>query len=271
MSLQKDIAASCWEGCIMAKQKKRRPHRSYTDEEQAHACAAVAANGGNVNATARQLDIPAKSIENWIKQQRSPHVANLGELKKPALIDKLKAIAMKLVGIADKKASGLNAKDAMIAAGVWLRTPQNELVLLDALRFQADIPDIIPRLEALSRKWACSGDWIESVAANNGVYQLAKRTSEPARMLNPLGQDKLVRATAAMNLASEGRIWLPPPGLRPGMPLEDLEAEWYRFTGTKDDANDDAVDMLSYGARVLTSGPTAVGRNAVPMILGGNM
>ena len=110
-----------------------------------------------------------------------------------------------------------------------------------------------------------------SVAANNGVYQLAKRTSMPARMLNPLGQDKLVRATAAMNLASEGRIWLPPPGLRPGMPLEDLEAEWYRFTGTKDDANDDAVDMLSYGARVLTSGPTAVGRNAVPMILGGNM
>ena len=170
----------------------------------------------------------------------------------------------------DPAASARSSSDWTVA-GVWLRTPKNELALLDALRFQADIPDVVPRLESLSRKWACSGVWIESVAANYGVYQLAKRTSMPAKALNPLGQDKLVRATAAMNLASEGRIWLPAPGLRPGMPLEDLEAEWYRFTGTNQDANDDAVDMLSYAASVLIGGPTAASRNAVPMILGGEI
>ena len=74
-----------------------------------------------------------------------------------------------------------------------------------------------------------------------------------------------------MNLASEGRIWLPAPGMRPGMRLEDLEAEWYRFTGSNEDANDDGVDMLSYAARVLVSGPSTAARNAVPMVMGGRM
>lgn len=52
--------------------------------------------------------------------------------------------------------------------------------------------------------------------------------------------------------------------------LEDLEAEWYRFTGTNQDANDDAVDCLAYAAKILISGHSATDRNAVPMVLGGN-
>lgn len=170
----------------------------------------------------------------------------------------------------DPAASEKSTADWTVAL-VWLRTPRNELLLWDGIRFQADIPDIIPRLESLARKWGCSGVWIEAVAANNGVYAFAKRTTMPAKSLNPMGLDKLVRATAAMNLASEGRIWLPVPGLRPSLPLEDIEAEWYRFTGDeKQDAHDDAVDCLSYAAKILISGPSAADRGAVPMIIGGH-
>lgn len=169
----------------------------------------------------------------------------------------------------DPAASAKTTADWTVA-GVWLRTKRNELLLMDAIRFQAEIPDICDKLEALSLKWGCSGVWIEAVAANNGVYALAKRTRMPARSLNPMGLDKLVRATPAMNLAAEGRVWLPAPGVRPSCPLEDLEAEWYRFTGDeKQDANDDAVDMLSYAAKVLISGPSAQASRAVPMIIGG--
>lgn len=171
----------------------------------------------------------------------------------------------------DPAASEKTTSDWTVAL-VWVKTRWNELLLWDGIRFQADIPDIIPKLLDLSRKWNCSGVWIETVAANNAVYAYAKRTTMPAKQLLTLGLDKLVRATAAMNLASEGRIWLPVPGLRPSLPLEDIEAEWYRFTGNdKEDAHDDAVDCLSYAARILISGPGAEHRNVVPMIMGGNM
>jgi hypothetical protein len=100
------------------------------------------------------------------------------------------------------------------------RTPRNELLLLDADRFQAGITDIPGRLDALHRKWKTSGVWVEGVAANDGVYKLCAATTMPARRLSPLGQDKLVRATPAMNYAATGRVWLPAPGVRPGMPLD---------------------------------------------------
>jgi hypothetical protein len=92
----------------------------------------------------------------------------------------------------------------------------------------------------------------------------------PARKLDPLGQDKLVRATPAINLAATGRVWLPNPGVRPGMPLDDIESEWYRFTGNeKVDANDDAVDMLSYAAIVVLDYPAQHEKRTAPRVIGG--
>jgi hypothetical protein len=172
----------------------------------------------------------------------------------------------------DPAASAKNTADWTVA-GVWLQTPQNELALLDADRFQADIPDVVPRLESLWRKWRRhpGGVWIEAVAANDGVYKLALRSPMPAKALNPHAQDKLVRATPAISYASAGRIWLPPRGLVPGMPLDDIESEWYRFTGNENlDANDDAVDMLTYGVSVAMAQPASANtRDGVPMVIGG--
>jgi len=169
----------------------------------------------------------------------------------------------------DPAASAKTTADWTVA-GVWLRTPRNELLLLDAARFQKELPDIVPQLQALADKWRVGGVWIEAVAANNGVFTLAARTRMPARKLDPLGQDKLVRATPAINLAATGRVWLPNPGVRPGMPLDDIESEWYRFTGNeKVDANDDAVDMLSYAAIVALDYPSQQQRQTAPRVIGG--
>ena len=95
-------------------QKKRR----YSDEQRAATVAAVAANGGNVQKTAKQLGIPKKTIEHWVKQERHAEAAKNGQLKRGPLADQFLELAAKLVGIADAKADKLNAKDAVIAAGV---------------------------------------------------------------------------------------------------------------------------------------------------------
>jgi hypothetical protein len=75
----------------------------------------------------------------------------------------------------------------------------------------------------------------------------------------------------AMNYAATGRIWLPPAGLAPGMQLDDIESEWYRFTGDqKRDANDDAVEMLSYAVKAsMTQQQGVASCDGVPMVLGG--
>lgn len=173
----------------------------------------------------------------------------------------------------DPNASAKTTADYTVAC-VWAVTPQNELLLIDAIRFQADIPDIVPRLELLYAKWGrrATGVYIEAVAANNAVFKIAARSRLPAAALSPGGQDKLVRATPAINLARTGRIWLPITGLVPGMPLDDIEAELYRFTGNdKTDAHDDVVDTFSYAANVLLTNPVAPGsREGMPTVMGGN-
>lgn len=174
----------------------------------------------------------------------------------------------------DPNASAKTNADYTVAC-VWAVTPQNELLLIDAIRFQADIPDIVPRLELLYAKWGrrATGVYIEAVAANNAVFKIAARSRLPAAALSPGGQDKLVRATPAINLARTGRIWLPITGLVPGMPLDDIEAELYRFTGNdKADAHDDVVDTFSYAANVLLTNPVAPGsREGMPTVMGGNV
>lgn len=102
----------CVEWCNMGKRRR------YSDDERANAVAAVAANGGNINGTAAKLGVPEKTLENWVKSVVHPESAIVGEQKKPLLADQFESIATKLVGIADRKAEDLNAKDAMIAAGV---------------------------------------------------------------------------------------------------------------------------------------------------------
>src|SRR5262245_44112651 len=92
--------------------------RRYTDEERAQALAALAANGGNVKATAAKIGLPVKTLQNWSSGMVHPEVANLGQERKADLADAFESVARKLIGVADRGAERLNAKDAMIAAGV---------------------------------------------------------------------------------------------------------------------------------------------------------
>jgi hypothetical protein len=61
-----------------------------------------------------------------------------------------------------------------------------------------------------------------------------------------------------MNYAAAGRVWLPAPGMRPGMPLAEVEAELYRFTGDgRVDDHDDCSDVVAYAAWCLDRAPGA--------------
>lgn len=113
--------------------------REYTNEERAACLAALHANGGNVAKTARECGVPRMTLQHWAgltngdedasSSEKEPAVPSsspprpcglteLVEIAKATLAEKFDAMAHKFLGVADGKADDLNAKDAMVAAGI---------------------------------------------------------------------------------------------------------------------------------------------------------
>ena len=130
--------------------------------------------------------------------------------------------------------------------GVWKSSPRGDLVWLDCIRRQVDIPDQPKLLQEVYDKHQFHLIGIEAVASNQSMYQFAERLGMHPARLTPKGNDKLAHAQNAIIAAEAGRVWLPAPGMVDGLPHADIEAELTSFTGTKDDTNDDICDVVSY-------------------------
>ncbi|HYH63586.1 MAG TPA: transposase [Urbifossiella sp.] len=75
---------------------RRKPRRRYSDDERASALAALAANGGKVKPTAKQLGIAETTLRQWAEGHRHPEAAQMSALKKGPLADRLEEIAWQL-------------------------------------------------------------------------------------------------------------------------------------------------------------------------------
>ena len=123
-------------------------------------------------------------------------------------------------------------------------TPARDLLVLDVVRRQLDVGDIIPALAGVCRAWrplAFVG--MESVAFQRLLaLEAAKhRDISPVRELRPQGKGKLARAVPAIVKAERGEIHLP----REAPWLDDFVTELASFAGA-DDLADDQVDALAY-------------------------
>jgi transposase-like protein len=76
--------------------------RRCDDEFRAAALAALAANGGNLKRTARQLGLPRKTLEGWASGRTRLPPANLRHQKKGRLADALECIARQLLDEASR-------------------------------------------------------------------------------------------------------------------------------------------------------------------------
>ncbi len=100
----------------MAKGKKRS--RRYIDDERASALAALAANAGNVEKTARQIGIPAKTLANWAKGVSHPEAAKAGDQKKGPLADKLEEVAWKLAEAIPERIAATPLEKLALSLGI---------------------------------------------------------------------------------------------------------------------------------------------------------
>ena len=72
--------------------------RQYSDSDKAGALAALDANEGNVNRTAKQIGLPRKTLAMWASNRHlSADVADIRQEKKISLAEKFEELAEKLV------------------------------------------------------------------------------------------------------------------------------------------------------------------------------
>jgi hypothetical protein len=92
--------------------------RRYSDEERANALAALAANGGNVNQTARQLNIPEPTVRHWANGNVHPDVVKDHEEKKESMAVALDRVAQQLLDAIPGKIDKANLSHTATAMGI---------------------------------------------------------------------------------------------------------------------------------------------------------
>ena len=97
----------------------KRP--DYGDEQKAEALAALAANGGNVSLTARQLGMNRTTLRLWsLGQGAGERVSVICHQKKGGLADRLEAVAHQILDLLPGKLDGASVSQLSVALGVAL-------------------------------------------------------------------------------------------------------------------------------------------------------
>jgi transposase-like protein len=98
------------------------PKRRYSDEEKAAALATLDANGGNIAETQRQIGIPYRTLANWAAEERNgtmhEDVANLGNIKKIDLAQRLEEIARELADAMPDKIERANLQQVATSMAI---------------------------------------------------------------------------------------------------------------------------------------------------------
>jgi len=134
--------------------------------------------------------------------------------------------------------------------GTFCVTPLRDLLILDIVRLQCGVDQIVPALAQACRR--CDPAWVGIEATGFQwaiVFAARKHPGIPTvKGLEPEGKGKLVRATPAIIRCEAGGIFFPESAPW----LEDFKAELVQFTGDdKVDAHDDQVDVLAYAVQEL--------------------
>lgn len=144
-------------------------------------------------------------------------------------------------GMAEAVISGREASWTVIA--VWALTNDFHLVLLDVIRFQDEIPQVVKELVEVQKRWKPAYFRIEGNGLGKGVVQYAQiyglTVKEGKRYT-----DKVVNSTAAQLRMEQGRIWFP----QHAPWLKAWEDEVFNWTGDPTQT-DDQVDVLADAAQ----------------------
>jgi transposase-like protein len=114
--------------------KKKRPRKTWGDEDKIAGIAALEANNGNLILTSQQLGIPTSTLHMWSKTHKAGKliptngplkpdpeaVAKANEEFRRRLDEKLEALVHQLLDAAPGKIEKANLRDTMVAVGIGI-------------------------------------------------------------------------------------------------------------------------------------------------------
>lgn len=92
--------------------------RSFSDNDKAAALAALDANGGNVLRTAKQLNVPRSTLQEWANGRVNHDVPELRQRKKEDLASRLVEIAHQLIDAIPDKIYDANLQQVSTSLGI---------------------------------------------------------------------------------------------------------------------------------------------------------
>lgn len=114
--------------------------RRYSDNEKAEALAALDANGGHVEHTAKQLDIPERTLNAWSNGRGvHPSVVQECEVKRGDLRDRLEEIAHRIVDVIPDKLQSASVQQLATTLGI----------VVDKMQILAGKPTVITEPQLL--------------------------------------------------------------------------------------------------------------------------
>lgn len=131
------------------------------------------------------------------------------------------------------------------AMGVFGDMGKQRLVVLDMVRRQLAIEEIVPELRRLAWRWSPTWVGIEANGFQQALVNEARLWPDMPTVveMEPEGKSKMTRNTPAIIRAEQGLIYLPHEAAW----LDDFEGELQQFTGDeKLDAYTDQTDTLGY-------------------------
>ncbi len=135
----------------------------------------------------------------------------------------------------------------------FLVTPSWDILWWKVRRVRVEVPGVLATIREEYHERISDRDGtpefigIEDSGLGIGVYQMCNAAGLPVRPMRPMGCDKVVRATDAMNRMERGKIWLPEQAPW----LEDCETELFTWTGHPMEQADQ-IDTLSYAALMVS-------------------
>ncbi len=155
-----------------------------------------------------------------------------------------------------------NKQSSYTAIGRWLRTPDNDICLMEMHRFQVEVAEMISAIGSLIASGPILFVGMEYTSMSIHLYTICLGRGFPMRGMKPRSVDKIARSVDAQNRMKEGKMWLPPIGPRW---LVDYEDEIFSWTGDPEQV-DDQVDVTSYASLYVTE--NAVGlRPGLPEVV----
>jgi hypothetical protein len=112
--------------------------RRYTDEDRSTALVVLAANGGNIERTARELGIPRTTLQRWDQGTAHPEAAANAAPKKEALANLLEGLVYDALGVLPGNLASANARQLMTIAAVAV----DKMLLLRGLPTQINQHDL---------------------------------------------------------------------------------------------------------------------------------